>query len=220
MRAADFLKAARVPRSIKPQRFGMWTIERRKADEDLGNDRALGAALVGWPDYTILRKITMASLHLEHIGGEVVMEDSRRELAKHLPIWMQARGRVLKTGLGLGCVVRGLLANPAVEHIDVVEIDANIIRVIGAHLADNPRVTIHHADAETWDFGDRTWDYAWHDVSTDGDIGLQALHARLIARFWPLLRSRQGAWNFPREVTRSLNTRLIGAPKTPRQRAA
>lgn len=216
----EFLEAARVPATLTPQTFGMWTIERRGADEDLDHDRALGRVRVGWDDYTILRKLTMASLHLEHIGGEVVMEDSRRELSKHLPIWMRAEGRVLKTGLGLGCVVRGLLANPAVEHVDVVEIDAGIIRVVGAQFEGNDRVTIHHADAETWDFGDRRWDFAWHDVSTDGDIGLQTLHARLIARYWPVVEDRQGAWAFPRAVTRRLPFRLLGAARTSRQRAA
>jgi hypothetical protein len=63
-------------------------------------------------------------MHLEQDDGrvyEVVMEDSPRELRRHLPIWMHAHGRVLVTGLGLGCVVRGLLASPHVEYIDVAK---------------------------------------------------------------------------------------------------
>jgi spermidine synthase len=50
------------------------------------------------------------------------MEDTLSELRRHTPIFMRAKGRLLVTGLGLG-VVRGLLAKPEVEHIDVVEID-------------------------------------------------------------------------------------------------
>jgi hypothetical protein len=210
---ADYLSAARVPGAIAPQVFFPWTIERRMAGVAAPGEIGLSPEQAGWPDYTLLRKLTMASLHLEHIGGEVVMEDSRRELRKHLPFWLTARGRALKTGLGLGCVVRGLLVNPDVEHIDVVEIDEQIIRVIGSTFAGNPRVTIHHADALAWDFGARTWDCAWHDISTDGDIGLQAEHAKLIRRYWPAVKTRQGAWGLPREVTRCLPFRLIGAAK-------
>lgn len=207
MKPLDFLQAARVPHSIQPQKFGLWTIQRRNiADTILGE---LG--LEPWPDYTLLRRITAASVHLEE--GEIVMEDSIVELRRHLPIWMRARGRVLKTGLGMGCVVRGLLANPEVEHVDVVEIDADIIRIFGAEFAGNPRVTIHHADALTWDFGDRRWDFAWHDLHAFDDRHLQLMHGDLFVRFIKAVDlDRQGAWAFPREVARKMPKRLIGAP--------
>jgi hypothetical protein len=213
MTPAEIMRAARVPPTVPPQAFGPWTIERRLARDSILGD----FDLVGADDYTLLRRHTMATLHLE--GGEIVMEDSVRELSKHLPIWLAARGRVLKTGLGLGCVVRGLLTNPAVEHVDVVEIDAHIVRVIGAEFAGDPRVTIHHADALEWDFGDRRWDYAWHDIWTEGNAGLQALHMKLIMRFWDAVGRNQGAWAFPRVAHRAAAFRLLGAPKTRRQRA-
>lgn len=224
MTPSDFLEAARVPRSLEPQTFGLWTIERRRAGEtilgELSTDLGLPYGLVGWPDYTLLRRLTLASMHLEHVGGEVVMGDSLRELRHHLPIWLTARGRVLKTGLGLGCVVRGLLANPAVEHVDVVEIDADICRIIGAEFSDNPHVTLHHADALSWDFGARRWDYAWHDLHSFDDRHLQLMHAELMARYLPAVAAhRQGAWAFPRETSRALPFRLLGAPRTSLQRS-
>lgn len=216
MTPADFLAAARVPRSLKPQSFGLWTIERRQCGDSIMfediEDRGLPYGCVGWPDYTLLRRFTDATIHLPH--GEVVMEDSNRELRKHLPIWMVAKGRVLKTGLGLGCVVRGLLANPAVEHIDVVEIDPHIVHIIGAEFRNNPRVTIHLADALEWDFGDRRWDYAWHDLHSFTDVHLQIMHSALFARYMSAVPlERQGAWAFPREVARKLPKRLLGAPR-------
>lgn len=225
MTPRDFLHAARVPHAIEPQKFGLWTIERRGAGEtilgEINTDMALPFGLVGWPDYTLLRRLTIASLHLEHVGGEVVMEDSLRELRRHLPIWLTARGRVLKTGLGLGCVVRGLLANPDVDYVDVVEIDADICRVIGAEFEENPRVTIHKADALSWDFGDRRWDYAWHDIHSFDDRCLQAMHAELLARYMPAIEiARQGAWTFPREISRLMPFRLLGAPRARRREAA
>lgn len=210
-RPRDFLGAAKVPKTLQAQCFGPWEIVRQEGLSGITRH------MVGSDTMVSLCRFTEATLHLPH--GEVVMEDSRLELSKHLPIWMAAHGRVLKTGLGLGCVVRGLLVKPEVTHVDVVEIDADIIRVIGAEFQGNPRVTIHHGDALTFTPGGRRWDFAWHDIWCPGNDGLQVLHAQLIERFWEHA-PRQGAWDFPREVSRRLRTRLLGAPKTPAQRAA
>lgn len=202
----DFVEAARVPLTLEPQEFGLWSIERRWMQSPLER------MFVGWPSQTVLRRMTEATMHL---GGEIVMEDSIVELSKHLPIWLAARGRVLITGLGLGCVVRGLLANPLVEHIDVVEIDAGIMRVVGTEFAANDRVTLHLGDALEWDQPGATWDYAWHDLHDDNGR-LQVMHADLIKRFHRRLR-RQGAWAFPRIIGRRIPS-LLGSPGYRRHR--
>ena len=72
---------------------------------------------------------------------------------------------MLITGLELGCVVRGLLCNTAVESIDVVEIDEGLIRIVGAEFLANPRIIFHHADAREFP-ADQKWDFAWHDIWT------------------------------------------------------
>lgn len=192
-RANAFVAAARVPDTLNPQRFGLWSIERRQCQTDFDY------LLVGAWSQTVLRRVTMATLHLR--DGEIVMEDSRTELRKHLPIWLAARGRVLVTGLGLGCVVRGLLTNPEVTHIDVVELDPSILRIVGAEFKSNSRVTLHHGDALTirWPRGTR-WDFAWHDLWTEDD-GLTRLHLRLMRRYMTWA-GRQGAWGLPRVVRR------------------
>lgn len=204
MKPRDYLDVARVPLSIEPQEFGPWKIERH-----FDRPEKMWRAYVGAPYQTVLRRWTDATMHLD---GEIVMEDSRWELQKHLPIWLAARGRILITGLGLGCVVRGLLASPDVEHVDVVEIDAGIIRVIGPEFACNARCSIHHADALTWEPpSGATWNAAWHDLWKEGP-GLQFLHANLIKKFAgavPL--ACHGAWQFPRLVGRRLG--LLGAPR-------
>jgi hypothetical protein len=193
---ADYLSAARVPSSLGPQTFGLWSIQRRSVKD------AAERELVGFDDFTLLRCISMASLHREAQGGEIVMEDSAPELRQHLPIWLQAHGRVLVTGLGLGCVVRGLLASPNVEHVDVIEINEDIVRIVGAEFADNPKVTIHHADALAFEVPDGcAWDFAWHDIWCAGNDGLQILHGKLIDRFKTSC-PRHGAWKFPRFAAR------------------
>lgn len=213
MNPRDYLEAARVPRTILPQEFGLWNIQRLAAGGQIINssERAMHVERCGWPDYTLLRRVTEATMHTL---GEIVMEDSAFELRKHLPIWMAARGRVLVTGLGLGCVVRGLLAKPNVDEIDVVEIDDGILRVIGPEFAKNPRVNLHHGDAMKIELPG-SFDFAWHDLWKEGD-GLHRLHAKLFVKY----RRRcgpQGAWAFPRFAARLFsrrgNFRLLGTPR-------
>ena len=184
----DYLSAARCPDSIKPQSFGLWSIARVNVPSLL------------CPTFTALYQHTEGTIHHKH--GEVVMEDSIYELRQHLPIWLKARGRVLVTGLGLGCVVRGLIANPCVERIDVIEIDRGIIRVIGPEFAGSDRVNVIEGDALTHPIGQRDrWDFAWHDIVSTGE-DLQLLHADLIRRFMPAVAGPQGAWKLPRFVAR------------------
>lgn len=209
MTPADFIFAARVPLTLRPQSFGLWHIDR--VDRNWDDATPLAQTFVGFDSMTVLRRFDNATIHLNR--SSVVMEDSRRELSRHLPIWLAARDRVLVTGLGLGCVVRGLLASPTVERVDVVEIDADIIRVVGAEFAGDPRITIHHGDALEFAPEGARWDFAWHDLhSFDAETHLQHLHAQLIIKFMPVC-ARQGAWGFPRIATRRLPMRLLGAPK-------
>lgn len=157
---------------------------------------------IGFDSQTILSRHTWATMHLDI--GDVVMEDSIEELRKHLPIWMESYGRVLVTGLGLGCVVRGLLANPRVIKVTVLEIDRGIIRVVGREFENDRRVKIIETDALRFQpKRSDHWDFAWHDLWTDGDTHLQLLHAQLFAKFRKHSKI-QGAWGFPR-----LHKRLI-----------
>lgn len=194
-----YLSAARCPSTLKAQEFGLWTIERRAAPESEPHG-AMFRALVGSPVQTALGRITEATMHQP--PGEIVMEDSTQELSRHLPIWLAARGRLLVTGLGLGCVVRGLLASPQVEHIDVIELDRDILRIVGAEFEREPRVSLHLGNALTCKMPGRHWDFAWHDCWCEGS-GLQLLHLKLIARYRKRC-ARQGAWMLPRMMKRRL----------------
>lgn len=199
---ADFIDAARVPPGIAPQEFGLWSIVEARVDTAFSQSWAF------FPTVTILRCLTDGTMLK---GGVVVMEDSRQELRRHLAIWLAARGRVLVSGLGLGCVVRGLLLNPAVEHIDVVEIDKKLLAVIGAEFEGNPRVAMHLGDALDFNWPDDTrWDYAWHDVwrvtSTEEDT-TQSLHLKLLLHYHRRC-DRQGAWMLPRNAKKLLARQL------------
>lgn len=206
--AEAFIQAARVPVDLHPQRAGAWKIERHA----LSNLEINLCPWIGFRSVTLLKHPRFRPLDPEdpydgmadcgRRREEIVMEDSRRELARHLPAWRHAHGRVLVSGLGLGCVVRGLLASPRVEHIDVVELDADILSLIAPEFASNERVALHHGDATQLAL-EGPWDFAWHDICDSSETHIQVLHAKLFVQFQARAR-RQGAWMFPRRLKHRL----------------
>lgn len=136
-------------------------------------------------------------------NGHLWMSDTPAEKRDHWPpLWAAQRHgarRALVNGLGLGMVVAALLHVDSIDHIDVVEIDADVIALVGPHYealaAERGKtITIHRADAYAirWPAG-LTWDIAWHDVwrdlCTDNLPGMAKLHRRYGRRVqW------QGSW--------------------------
>lgn len=136
-------------------------------------------------------------------GSRLWMSDTPSEKADHaFAVHFAVRTgaqRVLINGLGLGMVVSAMLAAPTVTHIDVVEIDADVIALVGEHYqqmaaALGKTLAIHHDDALKikWAPG-VTWDVAWHDIwpdlCTDYLEDMTTLHRRYARRTgW------QGSW--------------------------
>lgn len=157
--------------------------------------------------HTVLFRVTEATLHQPY--GEVVMEDSPQELRRHLPILLEAHGRVLVTGLGLGCVVRGLLAKPEVEHVDVVETSLTVLGWMSPEFGTDPRVTLHYGDALSYDWPAGTrWDFAWHDLHHD-EGKLCDLHISAMKRYLDMA-DRQGVWGMDRTVKRLVKKYMEG----------
>lgn len=147
-------------------------------------------------------------------GGELVMHDFPGELNKHLHFMRQARGDVLITGLGLGCVARGCLANPRVDTVTVIEKSEDVLKLVAPYMPikgsnlppalGGPRLNIIHDDAVVWcRKNTQRFDCAWHDlwVPQEDDPHLQQLHMRMICALWETVEF-QGAWEFPREFRR------------------
>lgn len=100
-------------------------------------------------------------------NGSLWMSDTPDEIRDQMDAVRAARrigGRVLVNGLGLGMFVKAVLAMDNVEHVDVVEIDPDVVALVGPTYA-GPRCTIHTADALTikWPVGAQ-WSVAWHDI--------------------------------------------------------
>ena len=103
---------------------------------------------------------------LMHSGvyPSLMMSDTPAEIRDHLRFIDRATGRVLIHGLGLGVCLQAVLRKSDVTHVDVVEIDSDVIALVGPSYPD-PRVTIIEADALTYQFPSGTiWDVAWHDI--------------------------------------------------------
>lgn len=184
----DYVRAARLPLSVQTGEFGPWKLERiycRSAAE---------TQLVGFDNFALLSCQTMRTMH--QARGAIVMDDGVRELSRHLPIWRAAAGRVLVTGLGLGCVVRALLTKPEVTHVDVIEIDPLIIERIGPEFETDPRVTLRQANALTVSLHG-VWDYAAHDLWHETK-SVPLMHANLIFKHYDNIRY-QTAWGMPKE---------------------
>jgi len=100
-------------------------------------------------------------------NGELWMSDTRAEIRDQEGCFRQVRrrgGRILVNGLGLGMFVKACLALPNVTHVDVVDIDPDVVALIGPHY-ESERCTIHLADAYEiqWPVGSH-WTVAWHDI--------------------------------------------------------
>lgn len=218
-RAAALVRACRVPDSVPARTLGLWEVRRFDGPTIANTNTAAFIYRLGLAPYstwTCLLRTTLATLGRDY--GEPVMEDSPRELCRHLPILIAARGDVLVTGLGLGCVVRGLLSKAEVTHIDVVELDPHVVELTGAEFVGNPRVTLHVGDAFDieWAPGTR-WDYAWHDIWSETQP-LALLHSQLLVRYRDMVRVAQGAWGMDRHVTRMLGIPLLHAKARQRRR--
>lgn len=107
-------------------------------------------------------------------GNRLWMSDVDAEKRDHVEaVWkMQDPSvrRVLINGLGLGMVLAAALSFDHIEHVDVVEIDMRVMKLVGPHYLADPRVVIHHADAyeqaKQWPSGTR-WDVGWSDIWPD-----------------------------------------------------
>lgn len=92
--------------------------------------------------------------------------------------------RAIINGLGLGIALNMLLVkNPLIEHIDIIEIDPDVIKLVGPYFEKYAQVHIHQGDAYTfkWPKGTK-WDIAWHDIwdtiSTDNLPLMTKLHRK------------------------------------------
>ena len=124
-----------------------------------------------------------------------IMSNTPMEIRTAVEAYHHATGRVLINGLGLGMVLEGVLSKPDVTYVRVIEIDQDVIDLVGPHFANDPRVEIIRADAYLYKPAKgEQFDYVWHDIWDDispDNLPLMAKLLRKYARRTPL----QACWS-------------------------
>jgi hypothetical protein len=194
----EYLRAMRAD-AIPEAESGLWKISKFSLAKPFETKDGSGNVhLIPPGRYTSLTRWTDATIHLGM--GELVMHDFPYELKKHLIFARRAHGRVLITGLGLGCIARAVRINPNVESVTVIEMSGDVLAMVAPHMP--PGFEIIQADAVDWtEKTDRRFDCAWHDLwAEDGDDHLQLQHMKMITNLKDV--PMQGAWELPRMYRR------------------
>lgn len=116
------------------------------------------------------------------IRGDLVMSDTDMEWSECQEAVRKARGDVLVAGLGLGMVVHAMLTKPEVKTLTVLEIEPDVIALVGPSIRD-PRVKLVQADACQWQPPKGTrwhtiWLDIWPDLCTDNVTEMKRLRSR------------------------------------------
>lgn len=178
--------------TVPDGKLGPWTIQTftlSKEDVLLSNLRALRDNPIMYCPPGTYRRLT-------HKLHGLVMSNTPMEIATNMEAYIQAEGSVLINGLGMGMLLDGLLHKANVEQVHVIEIDAQLIKLVGKHYKNNPKVKITHADAYTYQPSkDERYDYIWHDIWYELDAGNFKSMAKLTRKWAGRSRLGQGVWS-------------------------
>jgi hypothetical protein len=137
-----------------------------------------------------------AWIRLMQGGLELMSDEPNNTVLLREPV-ERCEGRVLLSGMGLGCMIRPLLSKPSVISIDVVELSPSVIDLVGPHYW-LPSVRIFHGNAmepDAWAPDDAVWDTAFHDIWVIGGVERYPQQIRMMDRYANRVRSWQGsAW--------------------------
>jgi len=134
--------------------------------------------------------------------GDVMMSDTQMEQNTNIEFLIQARGRVLVAGLGLGMVLIPTLKKDLVESIQVLELSPDVIKLVEPHLRKyltkkaNKKLTITQADIFEWNpqKGEK-WDTIYFDIWADSSEENLEQVTRLKRKFARRLnRENPDAW--------------------------
>jgi len=176
---------------IPEGQVGPWRVERWVMTETDAWASSLRAALNPQRPYRAVPVGTYTKL--TH-NGSTIMSDTPDELRDFQMAVLNAKGHILINGLGLGCVVISCLRRPEVETATVIEIDPNVIALIGPHIIDD-RLTIINGDAFQYKppKGQRyqmVWHDIWDTICSDNLPQMHQLHRKYGRRTdW------QGSWS-------------------------
>lgn len=133
---------------------------------------------------------------LVHRSRGVVMSNTPMEVTTNYEALNQAKGHVLINGLGMGMLLEAVLSKPEVENVRVIEVDPDVIALVGPHFSHDPRVTIVQADALVYkpEKGAR-FDFVWHDIWDDICADNLPQMKALVRKYRKPIAQAQGVWS-------------------------
>lgn len=170
---------------------GDWSVAKFEVDDNDVSLMNLRSIRDGFP-HRIIPPGTYT--HLTCKGRGVVMSDTPAEAYENLDFVQRAHGRILINGLGLGLVLKAILNKPDVEHVTVVEISEDVIKLVAKHYACD-KLTIINADAFEHEIPeDVMYNLVWHDIwdgiCADNKEAMDLLHNKYAGyALW------QGCWS-------------------------
>jgi len=172
---------------------GSWRVEHFEVPSNSWQAFKYGARAPNPGTYTRL-------IHVNGFGP--VMSDTSAEVRDHWEVIAKLKSakpdsRVLVHGLGIGMVLQVALRNENIQHVDVVELEQDVIDLVAPHYlerTESGRLTVHHGDAFTFKFPVGTrWSIAWHDIWPTMCTDDLAEHAKLNRRY-AKAADWQGCW--------------------------
>jgi hypothetical protein len=139
---------------------GPWTVKRFVVSAKEAEATALRACFKG---RGYVKPGTYTQLH--HAQRGIVMSDTPDEQRDHLEAVNRAKGHVLINGLGIGMVLAAILKKPEVTKVSVVEIDKDVMSLVGPAFLKDPRVEMGICSAFDYEppKGVR-YGAVWHDI--------------------------------------------------------
>jgi hypothetical protein len=136
---------------------------------------------------------------LVHDRIGTVMADSEPEMRDHIEAVPWARGRVLINGLGLGMVLGAILAKPDVERVTVVEVERNVIELVGPYYACDRLETVCASAFDYEPAAGTRFNAVWHDIWPAVDVHKLTEMLQLRRKYAPI-SDWQGCWAEDRVV--------------------
>jgi hypothetical protein len=175
--------------TVPTGQFGKWRISRFVVTEKDSKVSAMRSAFNRGRGYVPEGVYTQ----LFCSGRGVIMSDTPDERRDHEEAVRRAHGHVLINGLGLGMVLGAVLKKATVSRVTVVEIDPDVIALVGHHYS-NERLEIVQASAFDYtppkgeQYG-AVWHDIWDSICSDNLVEMTKLRRKYARRaVW------QGCW--------------------------
>ena len=167
-----------------PLRSGDWELRRFTVSEEDSKMDRIKSLFGGSGRYCRPGTYTGLYRHGPN-GAKVIMSDTADEIYDHIQVIVDAAGKVLIAGLGIGMVLNAIAMKPEVEHITVVELSKDVLSLLQLHYDRKypGKITFVNADIFAWvPPKDERWDFAWFDIwddlNTDNLVQMATLHRK------------------------------------------